>query len=95
MASICPQSTTCLITCKLINRCGKKYTQNVNKLENKKRQEVAVLLEEEEKRKPYLFETAPIHGDTGDFERSWISPHLSWKVPVAKSCKAVSSWTIG
>ena len=60
-----------------------------------KRQEVAILLEEIEKRKQYLFETAPIHRDTDDFERSWISPHSSWKLPVAKNCKAVVSWTIG
>ena len=40
-------------------RCVKYYTQNVNKLESKKgkldAEEVAVLLEEVDKRKPYLF----------------------------------------
>ena len=33
-------------------------------------EEVAIVLEEVDKKKPYLFETAPIHRDTDDFERS-------------------------
>ena len=47
-------------------------------------EEVAVLLEEVEKSKLYLFETAPIHRDTDDFERPWTSPHARWKLPVVK-----------
>ena len=65
------------------------------KKENWTGEAVAVLLEEVEKRKPYLFETAPIHCDMDDFERSLTSPHRHWKLPVAKNCKAVVSWTIG
>ena len=38
------------------------------KKENWMGEEVAILLEEVEKRKPYLFETAPIHRDMDDFE---------------------------
>ena len=37
------------------------------KMENWTGEEVAVLLEEVEKIKPFLFETAPIHRDTDDF----------------------------
>ena len=37
------------------------------KKENLTGEEVSV-----EKSKPYLFETAPIHRDTGDFERPWM-----------------------
>ena len=48
-----------------------------------------------EKSKPYLFEIAPIHRDKNAFERPWTSPHSRWKLPVAKNCKAVVSWTIG
>ena len=58
-------------------------------------EEYVVLLEEVEKSKLYLFETAPIHRDTDDFERPWTIPHTRWKLPVAKNCKAVVSWTIG
>ena len=46
-------------------------------------EEVAILLEEVEKSKPYFFETAPIHRDTDDFEMPWTSPHTLWKLPVA------------
>ena len=64
------------------------------KKENWTGEEVAVLLEEVEKGKPFLFQTAPIHHDTDEFLRPWTSPHLRWKLIVAKNCKAVVSWTI-
>ena len=41
------------------------------KKENWTGEEDAVLLKEVEKSKPYLFERAPIHGYTDDFERPW------------------------
>ena len=65
------------------------------KKENWTGEEVPVLLEEVEKSKPYLFVIAPINRDTDGFERSWTSPDTRWKLPVAKNCKAVVSWTIG
>ena len=88
-----------LITCKLIiNVKSSTHSMSTNlktKKENRMGEEVAVLLEEVEKSKPYLFEIAPIHCDTDDFETPWTSPHSCWKLPVAKNCKAVVSLTIG
>ena len=68
------------------------------KKENWTGEEVAVLLEEVEKSKPFLFETAPIHRDTDDFLKAIEISTLaleaaSW--PVAKNCRAVVSCTIG
>ena len=54
-------------------------------------EEVAALLEEVEKSKPYLFEIASIHRDADDFERPCTSQHSRRKLPVAKNCKAVVS----
>ena len=70
--------------CKVVHtKCQQTWKQ---KKENWTGEEDAVLLEEAEKSKPYLFETAPTHRDTDDFERPWTLE--------AASCQIVS-WTIG
>ena len=49
-------------------------------MENLTGEEVAVLLEEVTKGKPYLFETAPIQSDTDYFERPWTSRAESYQL---------------